>query len=131
MPVAKLKLSFSQVTRSVTLKNKNKYAHASGCRLPQLRINGERQTLLTAPPQRGTKAQNRTGWRPEVSLSVSISINQYFRTLNRSEIWFSKERNKLSFIVAKQRYPRLITLSLQLRYFHLRRRQFSNGTSNE
>lgn len=131
MPIAKLKLSFSQVTRSVTLKKKNKYAHASGCRLPQLRIKADRQILLTAPPQRGTKAQNRTGWGPEVSLSVSISINQYFRTLNRFEIRLSKERNKLSFILAKQRYPRLITLSLHLRYFHLRRRQFSNGTSNE
>lgn len=80
MPVAKLKLSFSQVTRSVTLKNKNKYTHASGCRLPQLRIKADRQILLIAPPPpegyKSTK-QNWVGTRGEsVSEHIDKSVFQ-------------------------------------------------------
>jgi len=44
MPITRLKVWFSPVTRHVALKKKNKYTYISGHRPPQLRINEERQT---------------------------------------------------------------------------------------
>lgn len=84
------------------------------------------------PPRGVQKRKPELGGEQKwVCRTVSISINEYFRTLNWFEIQFTEVRNKLSFILAKQRYPHLITLSLHFQYFHLQTRQLSNGTGNE